>query len=320
MRIDVLARHVSRFFLLQPAIELNATVRKAVTFVLPTVLVLISTHVRLSADVILSDGMNTPGNYSGNALNSSTLTNPDDIGFLESPSTGNASGGNPGAWLQLTHNHDVERNLGGAPLNGNGTTFLQSFAQRQFFTYSPAVSGPIQDISFSLDINFPVTFGTIGLNQVFFQVGSSSFVNAAGFTKITGGPGWQTITVTGLTNADFSAQDFTGPGNLSFGFGFTSSGDVTAGVQSRSIGVDNFVVSINAVPEPSSLLLVSSMLVAWPARFRRVRHSNLPLAPLRGEWEVLRGLVERTHRLLLNLERCLDAVRSLRRCQLFAMR
>jgi hypothetical protein len=248
---------------------MKSAIYKVLRLELIVISLVLFAHQRLEAEVILADGMNTPGNYSGFSFNgSSSMTNPDDTSLLE-PLIGNASGGNPGPWLQLTHNHNVERNLGGAPLNGNGNTSIQSIVDQQVFTFNPAISGTIQDISFSLDIDLPISLGTVGFEQLFFTVRSLSTGNAAGFTNITAQPGWQTVTVSGLTNADFSAQDFSGANALSFGFGFTSSGDVTSGAQAISIGVDNFVVTINSIPEPSSTLLVGSMLLLLVARRSR---------------------------------------------------
>lgn len=227
------------------------------------------------AEVILFDPMDS-SNYSIFLLNSNSGPNPDDN------STGGfvffAAGGNPGARLELSHEHDVLRDNNNAPQNGNGQTFLQSFLTRDGFTYNPSVSGAIADISFSIDVNFPVSGGSTAFQDVFFVVADQGGGSAAGFTNISGQNGWQTLSVTGLTNAAFSGRNFAGNSALSFGFGFISAGDVTLGAESLLIGLDNFQVSITAVPEPGSFVLVGAALAIAASR-RRTRWLSLPSRP-----------------------------------------
>lgn len=217
------------------------------------------------ADVILLDGMANP-NYTIFHINSSSTSNPDDSSFGEI--TGASVGGNPGSQLRLTHTHDVQRDGNNAPLNGNGEAFLQTFITKQAFSYAPSNSGAIADISFSVDINFPVSNGPTAFQQIFFTIADQNSGRAAGFTNITGQAGWQTISVNGLTNLDFPSLNFSGSLPLSFGFGFLSSGNVTAGSDSLFMGIDNFQVSVTAVPEPGSLLLVMTVAIACTNQYR----------------------------------------------------
>ena len=64
-------------------------------------------------------------------------------------------------------------------------------------------------------------------------------------------------------------RDFAGVEDLNFGFGFTSFGNAGFDVEELEIGVDNFQVTINSVPEPSSLLMLGGVGMATLARRRR---------------------------------------------------
>lgn len=237
--------------------------------------------VGLADDIeILFDNMQNL-NYSGFSLNSSGFpgpaANPDDISDVSFGASVGA--GNPAPSFSIVHQHDVERDLGGLPLNGNGTTFLQSSFTNEAFTYNPFTEGAFSTVSFSLDVNLPVGSEPAAFDQVFFSIRDQNFLSASGFTNVAGQSGWQTITVTGLTSADFlSSHDFSGPLDLSFGFGFTSSGDVSAGPSAVAFSVDNFRVSITAVPEPVSLLLITPFALGAVVRFRHRKKGVKPKA------------------------------------------
>ena len=232
------------------------------------------TAVGLADDIeILFDNMQNL-NYSGFSLNSSGIpgpsANPDDISDISFGASIGA--GNPAPSFSIVHQHNVERDLGGLPLNGIGTTFLQSSFTNETFTYNPFTEGAFSTVSFSLDVNLPVSSEPAAFDQVFFSIRDQNFLSASGFTNIAEQSGWQTITVSGLTSADFlSSHDFSGPLDLSFGFGFTSSGDVSAGPSAVAFAVDNFRVSITAVPEPVSLLLLTPFALGAVVRYRHCK-------------------------------------------------
>ncbi len=245
---------------------------KRSVLILVALLSLLCGHQRLKADIIIviNDGMDGPvSNYDSFFF---APPNPDDTSALQSLSP-ITNQGNPGHWLVMGHIYDVNRDVGGAPLNGNGSVELIAGLTNNVVSYNPTTSGTILDISFSLDINFLDNGEPVQFNEFIFLVddGNSGFLISGPSQTISPTIGWQTIAVTGLTNVDLSGIDLTGgDGPLSFGFGFRSSGDVTGGPVFLQMGVDNFSVTVNAVPEPSAGMLVGAMLLL-AAHHRRVR-------------------------------------------------
>lgn len=241
--------------------------------------------VGLADDIeILFDNMSNQ-NYSGFWINSNGFpgpsANPDDISDVSFEASSGA--GNPAPSFSIIHQHDVDRDTGGVPLNGIGTTFLQSSFTNEVFTYNPFTERAFSTVSFSLDVNLPVSSDAAAFDQVYFSIRDQNFLTASGFTNITGQSGWQTITVNGLTSADFlSSHDFSGPLDLFFGFGFTSSGDVSAGPSAIAFDVDNFRVSISAVPEPASLLLLAPFALGAAMRFQYRKNRVAPKLPRRS--------------------------------------
>jgi hypothetical protein len=221
-----------------------------------------------TGDEILFDDMSSPSyvNFSFNSADASA--NPDDLSFADYVSLG--SGGNPGEQLQIDHFHEVDRDEFGDPFGGDGTVSLQSFYIEQSMLYNPLSEGAFNEISFSLDVNYQSQGSSTDFSMIFFLIEDATGGSASGFTFLTPGPNWQTITVPGLTNADFSSRDFGGALDLNFGFGFTSNGDVFGGDEVISLQVDNFKVNISNVPEPTSgMLFVVGGLAMLRIRKRR---------------------------------------------------
>jgi hypothetical protein len=230
---------------------------------------------QLEADlIIINDGMNgTVNNYS---IIFSSPSHPDDLSSPQPP-VGQTSGGNPAHWLELPSIYDVNRDGNGVPV-GSGTVELSFGLVNEAITYNPLTSGTVLDISFSMDINFFDTGFPVQFQEYYFWVqdGNSAFLaNSANSSIFPTNGNWETITLSGLTSANLVGIDFTGgEGPLKFGFGFVSSGDVTneTGFIGISMGVDNFVVTVNAVPEPSSGLLAGSLLMFAAGR-RQIRRA-----------------------------------------------
>jgi hypothetical protein len=225
-----------------------------------------------AATTVLQDDMSAP-NYTSFSFNSDTLGfghhNPDDISSEASNPIG--SGGNLGAYLEVTHHHDANRDGLDAPLNGDGTTYVQSFFKQQTVTYTPSIEGGIGTISFSIDLQITEPF-----SQVFFAIDDSMGGSAAGFMSLPPSTiGWQTFTSPLLSQSDFSGRDFNGSDPFKFSFGFTSNADVTAAPSDIVIGADNFTVTITPVPEPTSGALAgAALLVAGLGRVWRSKGSR----------------------------------------------
>ncbi len=211
-----------------------------------------------AATTVLQDDMSAPS-YTSFSFNNATLGgggNADDIGSSSSNPIGSA--GNPGSYFEVTHHHDVDRDGFGDPLNGDGSSFVQSFFKQQTVTYTPSVEGGIGTITFSIDLQITQPF-----SQVFFAIDDSGGGSAAGFMSLPPSTsGWQTFTSPALTQANFSSRDFNGSDPFKFSFGFTSSTDVTAAPSDIVIGADNFTVMITPVPEPTSGALAGAALLA----------------------------------------------------------
>lgn len=216
------------------------------------------------AILVLLDDMSAPS-YSGFSFNSADYgSNPSDESSASFDSV--SAGGNPDEYLQVDHTHQLARDDDGNPLDGDGSTQLQSFTNDESVEYNPSLQGAIASIAFSLDILLTDAPGGADFSMIFFNVQDSGGGNSAGFTTISPAPGWQTITVTGLTNANYSGRDFAGALDLNFGFGFESFGDVTDGDEAISVGIDNFRVDVTVVPEPGAALLVGLGAMLLSAR------------------------------------------------------
>lgn len=213
-------------------------------------------------NVILTDDM-TDTFYAAFSFNGADSgDNPADLSFADWQN--GSTGGNPGAVFNLFHEHDVEHDEFGDPL-GDPFTNVQSFFENGNMSYTPSTQGTISTLTFSLDIKT-----TEPIDSLFFIVGNSTGSSVAqditgiGFLDITADGEWQTITLSGVTQAGLLGRDLAGSDPLDFGFGFTSSGSL----ETFSLQADNFVVNINPIPEPSSALLIALGLVGLARRRR----------------------------------------------------
>ena len=124
------------------------------------------------------------------------------------------------------------------------------FFEKTDFSYNPSVDGTIVNILFQIDLQT-----ADDMDQVFFFLKDSSGGGSArGFTDIATDGSWQTITSPIFTQSDFALRDFSGSLDLTFGFGYTSTADVNLSDVFYSINADNFSVTINTIPEPSSTI------------------------------------------------------------------
>jgi MYXO-CTERM domain-containing protein len=196
------------------------------------------------ADLFIDDDFSSP-DYSFNFVAPLDPTDESTSSFMDL-----SSGGNPTFYRTINHEHDLERNMNGMPVNGTGLVTHQSILFENTDTWQPTVDGEIQSLTFSIDVR------SSEAAEVYFtfanQLGSGF---AGGFTPFTPSVGWQTITVSGLTEADFIGSDFATSDQLKFGFGFFSSDNVTTAPSTFSFDVDNFKLEITPVPEPSVAVL-----------------------------------------------------------------
>lgn len=217
---------------------------RSITFAFAAILTLTGS---LPAQVIvLNDDFSSGFSYSifnfTNADVPPPNDNPDDVSFADFSIE--TTGGNPGGVLQLTHLHEAE-------MGGNGDTFVQSFLDNTSVAYNPAAQGAFNSITFSFDY----LTSSPNFNSVFVTVNDNNGGQAAEFLAPIADGNWQSYTAT-LDQSDFSNRDFSGNLDLNFGFGFVSDAQVDGGPESFDVFVDNFQVSVSAVPEPTSLVIL----------------------------------------------------------------
>lgn len=221
------------------------------------------------AFTILNDTFDAP-NYSSFSFNNSTLSpmdggNPNDVSF-EAIGDSFATGGNPDAFKQFIHIHDISRDEFGEPDQDDGTfdpfaTNVQSVFLNEDVIYDSSGAGALGTLNFSIDVRT-----TDPLQSVGFAIGNAD--NGSGNFEFTSVPLnndglWQTIV---LENVD--ATSLNGP-NLEFGFSLSTDADVSNGEVEFSFDVDNFIViGTTAVPEPSSLVIAALGLMAFATRRR----------------------------------------------------
>jgi hypothetical protein len=192
--------------------------------------------------------------------------NPDDISFAEATFTN----GLPNDQMILSHNHDVERDDAGFPLEGDGVTTVQSYVINDDVFYNPSVEGAFTHVTFEFDYltddpDFGSAFSAFG------QIGAGG--SFRGFESVVSDGQWQTYSLT-LSQSDLSAYDFSGESDVEFdfGLGLTSFFDASNGPAEFNISVDNFSVVLTSVPEPNSIAFLG--LVGLATLTRRARKRN----------------------------------------------
>jgi len=172
------------------------------------------------------------------------------------------SGGSPAAYQETTLNWTA---------TGGSSQRIYVANLMNGATYSPSSEGAIKSIDFSYDSillrqigGTPDPYNTL----VLLQSGSYYF-------RFTNDPtntlGWVGHSYIGLLASDFSLLSGTGPtlpnfsasgGTIQFGY-IDASGSVYPGTISIISGLDNYSVSINAVPVPAAFWLVGSALISF---------------------------------------------------------
>jgi len=150
------------------------------------------------------------------------------------------AGGNPDAYRAMTHDFEDD----------DGAEAIRTFQRYVPATYDPGAAGAIESIDFGIDVR---TDRQIGNGFLVFQAGAH--FRAAYALHDPAGETWQPHVVTGLTEADFLADDgvttpdFSAAGApVAFGFMRASSSTPPTPQFSNEHGADNFVVTIYPRP------------------------------------------------------------------------
>jgi hypothetical protein len=170
-----------------------------------------------------------------------------------------ASGGNPGAYRRNNHFYDT------------GT--IQVAHLRNGATYDPSVQGAASNIQISYDLihlsppqNQAVAFGLLVFQNGSYYAGPEDLIfdeSWTHFANTRSASDLNRVAGAGPDHPDFSAS------GQSFQVGFYSLNNSSGGLLTRSAGIDNWNVTINAVPEPASVgLLAIAGIAAFPRRRR----------------------------------------------------
>lgn len=187
-----------------------------------------------------------------------------------------ASGGNPGSFREVT------QTLHETPI---GVSHLDSA-----FVYDPSTQGAITSITVNYSLiefsplnGFEVAYGILAFQDGTYYITPTDNLNQSS---------WTNFSHSGLTAADFSnnngfnlpgfgpaTPNFSSSGGpIEFGF-FTGNTPTALNPFTTNSGIDNFSITLQTVPEPASLTLLSIGLAALAARRRRVRQDS-PETPL----------------------------------------
>ena len=220
--------------------------------------------IHCQATTLFSDSTFSLGSYTQTAYLNNT------VAAGASPSlTQNAGFGNPAASLQF----DVSWNV--------DTMFTAFYGMiNTGFSYNPSTSGAISGINFSLDRY--TTYSPSGIVVLANATAGALLQQGGNFylDSITGpafsAATWQTVSTTGLTASAFCLYSFTtntqdcgqnpdfssAGGAIDFGFRLGLGHTNALGTGTFDAYADNLSITVNTVPEPSSIWLVVPGLAA----------------------------------------------------------
>ena len=179
------------------------------------------------------------------------------------------TGGNLDAFREMTHTW-------GSPTEATSVVIDHMYNQ---ITYDPKTQGAIGSINYSEDgiiISTTAPPGIVGRGMDIFQDGVfyRSLTSTGVFYALTDTT-WTTFSLAGLTAADFTSFTGTHPNFSATGdpmqFGYLRSNGLFNEVITNVHGIDNWTVTINPVPEPSSLYLAIIGGLGLIAAWRRTR-------------------------------------------------
>jgi hypothetical protein len=211
-----------------------------------------------------------PADGAMDATNWSTTIFDDSEGNASFSATQVLSGGNPGAYWNVSHS------FGPRTVTSSATIALAHL--NSSFVWNPSTQGALNSVSlsFSADVIDDGASNAVGLGVVLFQNGNY-------YTRFIAAPSefasWATYSASNGIATDFTSgsnvPDFSPGGSLiNFGF-FTSNGTALGSATSTQTAIDNviLVLDVTPIPEPSSLALLSAV---GAFLFKRSRRNESP--------------------------------------------
>src|ERR1700722_1923736 len=249
----------------------QSTIRRTAVLAACTLAVLLALSANsVRADnVAFSDTTFNLANYSSPVIYNNNAGNP--VITVSTDPTGDRAGTGPAL--------DINYSYPGVVVGSLTTTGLLNTG----WVYDPTTQGAITSIDFSADKNLASTFtiSSVTAPALLYQDGNYYF------DFVLGSPvsGYQTISASDLTAADFGLYDFTaGTYNTAVNPNFTDTGDaITFGIGNRQNGTTGGAVTLNAffddvswdinptaaAPEPGSLALLGAGLAMLVVLRRR---------------------------------------------------
>jgi hypothetical protein len=181
----------------------------------------------------------------------------DTAGQLTVDDSGSDTAGNPAPSSVLTF---------GAPVSSTPETATVGFPVDTDFVFDPNSSGPALSIDFQLDVLANTLSGTpqIDITMAILQDGKSFIASRAGGSPSvdSGDTNWINLGQTGFLANEFHAVgggldrvDF----SQAFQFFYAFSGNYSTTALSVDLGLDNMLVEITTIPEPTSIALACAM-------------------------------------------------------------
>ncbi len=153
-----------------------------------------------------------------------------------------------------------------APASSAPETATVAFPFDTDFVFDPNSSGPALSIDFQLDVLANALSGTpeVDITLALLQSGKSFIASRAGGSPSvdSGDTNWTNVGQSGLLADEFLAVDG-GPDRVDFSqtfqFGYAFTGNYSATALSVDLGLDNMLVEITTIPEPTSIALAFAM-------------------------------------------------------------